>query len=255
MSRKRSLLKPSFSAELKSKMKSVGVIAAAIGALAAILAAVIGGFFLLVQPVWTRMVDEYFNYTADINVVDVAGVRTGDKRALDIVLHNPSGVNQAVVLVEVAFHQEGAPLAMIAKSIYELQGDIAISVKDGNSKGSIGGAAQPEAAPSTLYTMTGTWERTARGEWTVILRIPVREELKPGEHRSIVVVLPTTLRLGGKTDTMFGVSDQSKYISENPPEFKLVDFLRDAGESDLRVLVKRGDGKKAGAISRVAFSR
>jgi hypothetical protein len=81
-------------------------VAAAVGAVATILAAIIVGVYLLAQPVWSKIVDEYFDSTADIEISDVASVKNAarpDDPALDIVLGNPSMVNQAIVSLEPGF--------------------------------------------------------------------------------------------------------------------------------------------------------
>jgi hypothetical protein len=235
-------------ASIRTNMKSVTVIAAVIGALGAIVAALIGVFFLLVQPLATRIINEYWNRTSEIRIADVRAAITDGKPTIDVVLWNPTSVAQAVVSVEVGLAQEGLPLALIEKSVYQLNGELLIDRSSGAVKGGV------QTQDRIIYPFEGLLEVYARGGWSLLLTIPVREKLAPGDSRSILFVVPSNLDViarggdwltGWLPFTSAGGLAEKYLAGPEKREFAVAEFLRGRGSTKAQVRAKRGDGKTA----------
>lgn len=239
-----------------TKLKSAAVIAAAMGACAAILAAILGGFFLLVQPAATRLIDDYWNRTTDIQVADVRAASAAGKPTIDVVLLNSTAVSQVVVSIEIGLRQEGAHLLLIDKSVYELSGEIEMD----NESGALSGTVQ---APNFVaYKFGGSLETPARGGWSLLLDIPVREALAPGASRSVLLVVPAKINLATRDSAWLpswipSSADTgrlpAKYLGGNGSEFLVHDFLRGRGRVAARIRVRRGDGKTAARLGSIEF--
>jgi hypothetical protein len=231
----------------RAKLKSAAAIAAGLSAIGAICAALVGGFFLLVQPFSSLIIEEYWNRTTEIRVADVRFALSEEAPTIDIVVENSTKVAQTVILVEVGLHQEGLQLAMIARSIYQLNGEVAIERKSGALKGRVQGDDR------VVYPFDGSLEVPARGGWTLHLKIPVREKLVPGDSRSIQFVIPSTIDVIKKDEDWMnswlpfstgGWGDH--YLSGTEKnQFNLSGLLKGQGEILMRVRAKRGDGKMA----------
>lgn len=236
---------------LGAKIKSVGILAAVIGALGAIVAALIAGFFVTIQPLVARIVDEYWNRTDDVQVADVRFAVADGQPTIDVVLRNPTKTTQSVISVEIGLKQEGLPLALIAKTLYRLNGTLLTSKSvGGRSSGVISGGIESE--DRIVYPFEGTWESHLRGAWTVLLAIPVRETLASGESREMLFVMPQTIKVVARSGDWMtswlpfvnAPTSDAKYLAgPESDEFTLWQFLNGRGATDVRIRAKRGDGK------------
>lgn len=239
------------SAGIRSKIRSVAVIAAVIGASGAIVAALI----VLVQPLAAKIIDEYWNRTSEIRISDVRFALTADMPSIDVVLWNSTAVTQPVVTIEVSLAQEGLPLLLIEKSVYQLNGELLIDRGSGAVRGSVQGQDR------VVYPFDGVFETHTRGAWALLLTIPVREQLAPGETRSIVVVVPSTIDVTARSSNWV-----TRWLpissADDPPgsvagltgdKFAIAEFLRGRGGTNLRVRAKRGDGKVATFYGSITF--
>jgi len=234
------------------KIRSAAVIAARSTAIGAIAAALIGGLFLLAQPLAKNFIDEYYNRTSEIRILDVRTARTEGKLTINIVFWNPTLLAQPVVSVEVGLQQKGPLLSEIGKSVYNLAGEVLIEHISGAAK--VRGDIQAE--DRVIYPVDGVFEIQMRGGWSLLLTIPVRETLAPGESRSILFVVPSKINILAKSSDWFtkwlpfssstGGLESKDLGGPGKNEFSVGEFLRKQGSTEMRIRAKRGDGKNAG---------
>lgn len=223
-----------------SKKKPISTVAK-IGFLGTVAAAIVTGVFQLLQPLATSIVDDYRNQTTDIQIADVRAAVTEGKPTIDIVLSNSTSVAQVVVLIEIALRQEGLPTAFIDKSVYNINGSILLNRNSGAVKGSL------ETDGGVSYPFEGVLDVHSRGTWNLLLSVPVRETLEPGDSRSILIVIPSKLRVRPGNWLSHSISldvvPVEKYFRAERTEFMVTDFLKGRGNTTARIRAKRGDGK------------
>lgn len=176
-------------------MSKTAIQAAKIGATGAIGAALLGGLFLLLQPIASN----YLNRTDEVRIADASFALTSAGPALDVVISNPTKATQAIVSVNVSLAQSGSGLMMIGTSTYRLSGELTIDRRSGAAQGLVQGDDH------VGYPFDGLFDQHARGDWSIDLTIPVREQLAPGDSRSILFVVPETIAILADWGRLLGV--------------------------------------------------
>jgi len=226
-------------------LRKVGVVAAIIVVIGAIIAALLG----LAVP----FISENFRKNADVQIVDARTLREGTNRCLEVVLQNRSQLSQPISKMTITLFQQGLPLMMIDKAEYKLKGRVNLTT------GRISGDITHEASgnqDSSSYLVDGDWYDTFRGDWGIRLVVPMAESIPSGESRRIVFILPSEIDVDGGTSDHFTRDATKQFLSrgETETKFLLYEFItKHPGEVELKVAAIVSNKGKADFHALIVF--
>jgi hypothetical protein len=218
------------------KNLSVGVWAAIIGGIALILAAVI------------PIVYDHFRKTPNLLVIDVKPVTLKGKKAIDLVLWNKSEVAESVSSIDLVLKDIGPPVNAIGRTVYGITADVAVGT------GQIQGSATDTIVPTVSLPVSGNFTTLELTGWGLDFLVTVREEIEPGHSHRVILILPEDVRIVGDSPSLSMWMDPLKeYITTNPPQIHLAQFLKARGRIDLEILVTYGKGEISQYEGEVSF--
>jgi hypothetical protein len=184
-----------------------------------IIVAIIGGVFLLGNTLlqsWMSKEPEGKLKIININLLDSA-----DISGIEILIHNQSGHELPINSIELRSRKNGV-LNAIGSSKYVLE-DLAIFL---SSNGNITGKVKRDKA-GINRKIKGKIKFQASGGWDFSINLDVRESLKAGETRSLIIFLPNTIKVlspGSKEEKLGYGSD---YFIGIPKQFQFTQFFEE----------------------------
>jgi hypothetical protein len=202
-------------------------------------AALIGGVVTIIVALIPFV--QYFAASfSEVKILEASPVVIDSRNALELVVWNQSNVAQAITKIKINFMQD-SQLDIIGQTTYELEGTL-----DTNS-GIISGNEQTNSniGEAVNYGFSGGLSVADRGAWGLELVLPIREELSPNEHRSIIIIIPEKFSIRPTTDRQPRLMGTfiNKYIDSNQSnEFALLDFLKDMGNMGISCELTYSEG-------------
>jgi hypothetical protein len=187
--------------ELKTPIKAV-----VISVLGAIIVALIG------------RID--FSKKGELKIIEVTSINDGNKRGIEIVIHNESLVDIPVTAVELSGHADGI-FSTIGSTSYELE-DLVMS--QGNDKSIEGLSRKPDE--QIKRPIHGRMKFFASGGWDLMIKLSIRENLKTGESKSIIFFIPKEIEIkSGNNATGTSMLFDSYIFNGRPKKFLFERFF------------------------------
>lgn len=236
-------------AELK---KSVGFWAACIGAGGLIAAAVI-------QWGCPALINYYYRESREVEVTDVVVANKQNKIGVDVVLWNTSSQPHALTSISVRWsrREPSMPFPFAANiapaKIYLLQPRIEVSNKRTSVAGTSSAPGQQHAAGGIVYLVDGKLGVFGPDSWSLGFSFPIREDLPPGEHISLIILVPEKIPIVGihGKPELVALED---FLSGNPPsELQFSKLLRGVGSTEVSVEATYAGNRKAIITKSVSF--
>src|SRR5512138_2212020 len=203
-------------------------------------AAIIGGIVTIIVAL-IPLAQNFITSFSEVKILEASPVLIDSKNALEIVVWNQSNVPQAITKIKINFWQDSHPLQIIGETTYELQGAL------DTDSGVIYGNEQTNSNNGEVikYGFSGGLSVADRGGWGLELVLPIREELNPNEHRSIIIIIPKKFSIIPTKDRQPRLAGTfiNEYINSGQQnEFIILDFLRDMGVIGINCELTYSDG-------------